>query len=111
MDPERHDLPMNPAAGLPVTIRPAHPDDASALWRLAALDSSSMPAHPLLVAEAGGEIRVAVSVADLRAIADPFVPTAHIVEMVRAHIVRSAHEQQPRGRRRRPAPAFRLRAA
>src|SRR5437763_1019113 len=38
--------PMNATTALPVTIRPACPDDDPALWRLAALDSSSVPARP-----------------------------------------------------------------
>ena len=82
---------------LPVTLRPAYPDDAPALWRLAALDSSALPAAPLLVAELDGEVRVAVSVSDLRAIADPFIPTEPIVHMLRDHI---AHTAQTHGRRR-----------
>jgi hypothetical protein len=102
---------MNATEGLPVTIRPAYPDDAPALWRLAALDSSSIPAEPLLVAEVEGELRVAVSASDMRAIADPFHPTAHVVEMVRDHIARSTRASRPRRRFGRPAPALGLRAA
>jgi hypothetical protein len=89
---------MNTTNSLPVTIRAAYPDDAPALWRLAALDSASVPAEPLLVAETDGQLRVAVSMSDLSAIADPFVPTAHIVEMLREHIVRTA--DTPSRRRR-----------
>ncbi len=102
---------MNPTATLPVTIRPARPDDAPALWRLAALDSSSLPIAPLLVAEVDGRLRVAVSTSDLRAIADPFHPTQHIVEMVRDHIARSANEPGSRRRAHWPLPAPRLRPA
>ncbi|MFL5824458.1 MAG: hypothetical protein ACJ764_13575 [Solirubrobacteraceae bacterium] len=88
----------------PITIRRAYPDDARALRRLAALDSSVVPAEPLLVAEVEGELRVAVSTADLHAIADPFFRTAHIVALVRGHIERGA--EGPITRRRffgRPA--------
>jgi len=102
---------MNSTESLPVTIRPAHPDDDRALWRLAALDSSSVPAEPLLVAEVEGQLRVAVSATDLQAIADPFVPTAYIVEMLRGHISRVADESRPRRRSSRPAPALGLRTA
>jgi hypothetical protein len=102
---------MNATEGLPVTVRPAYPDDAQALRRLAALDSSSLPAEPLIVAEVEGELRVAVSASDLHAIADPFHPTAHVVEMVRDHIARSARESRPRRRFARRAPALGLRAA
>jgi hypothetical protein len=75
---------------LPVTIRPAYPTDVRALHRLAGLDSSVVPAEPLLVAEVDGELRVAVSMSDGAAIADPFVPTVHVVQMVRDHIARTA---------------------
>ena len=77
---------MNHVISYPVTIRPAHPDDAPALWRLAALDSAAVPAGPLLLAEVGDELRAAVSMSSLAAIADPFVPTASIVQMLRDHI-------------------------
>jgi hypothetical protein len=101
---------MNATASLPVTIRPAYPADDPALWRLAALDSSSLPAEPLFVAEVEGQLRVAVSASDLRAIADPFFPTAHIVEMLRDHLSRVADESRPRRRLRRPTPVLGLRA-
>ena len=102
---------MNATTALPVTIRPACPDDNPALWRLAALDSSSVPAGPLFVAEIEGQLRVAVSASDLRAIADPFVATADIVEIVRDHIVRSADAPRPRRRASRPVPLLGLRTA
>ena len=89
---------MNKASNLSVTIRPAYPDDAPTLWRLAALDSAAVPAEPLLLAEIDGEVRVAVSMSDLEAIADPFVPTAHIVEILRDHIARTDTEPAPRRR-------------
>ncbi len=73
----------------PITIRPAYPDDASALLRLADLDSSAVPSEPLIVAEVDGEIQVAVSMSDLAAIADPFAPTALVVDLVRGHIRQS----------------------
>ena len=90
---------------LPITIRRAYPDDAHALRLLAALDSSEVPAEPVLVAEVDGELRAAVSISDLEAIADPFFPTADIVELMRGHIAGSV--QRPRRRRRlRGAPAL-----
>jgi hypothetical protein len=87
---------MNTANSISVTIRNAYPDDAPALWRLAALDSAPVPAEPLLVAETEGQLRVAVSMSDLEAIADPFVATADIVEMLREHIARTAAESTRR---------------
>jgi hypothetical protein len=69
-----------------ITIRPEYPDDELALIRLAALDSAdAAPRRPLLLAEVDGELRAAVSVSDGSAIADPFHPTAAIVELLRQH--------------------------
>ncbi|HEY1521625.1 MAG TPA: hypothetical protein VGF70_01315 [Solirubrobacteraceae bacterium] len=89
---------MDAVTNPPITIRSAYPDDASALRRLAALDSSAVPSEPLIVAEVGGEIQVAVSMADLSAIADPFVRTAQVVDLVRGHIRQSV--RTPARRRR-----------
>ena len=70
-----------------ITIRPAYADDQLELQRLAELDSASdVPPHPLLVAEVDGELRVALSVHDDTAIADPFFPTAAILGMLRGHV-------------------------
>lgn len=66
-----------------VTLRYAFPDDAAALRRLAALDSAEVPGGPLLVAEVGGEIWAAVTLAGpAAAIADPFRPTSELVLML-----------------------------
>jgi hypothetical protein len=66
-----------------VTLRYAFPDDASALARLAALDSASVPAGQLLVAEVGGELWAALSLSDGGAIADPFRRTVALVALLR----------------------------
>ena len=69
-----------------ITIRPAYADDDDALMRLAALDSAdTVPARPLLLAEADGELRAALSLSDGRVIADPFRRTADLVELLRTH--------------------------
>jgi hypothetical protein len=91
-----------------ITIRPAYADDQLALQRLASLDSAhDLPPRPMLLAEVDGELRVALSVNDGSAIADPFFPTAAILDLLRAH-ARSEHRRR-RTRRtlrgtRRPAP-------
>src|SRR5205809_6228850 len=69
-----------------ITIRSSDTADAGALLRLAALDS----AEPLnggrtLVAEVNGSLRAALPLDGGRAIADPFVETAHLVELLRSH--------------------------
>jgi hypothetical protein len=69
-----------------ITIRPAYADDQSALIRLAELDSApAPPAHPLLLAEVDGELRVALSLRDDTVIADPFFPSASIEALLRRH--------------------------
>jgi hypothetical protein len=68
-----------------ITIRPAYADDAPTLLRLAALDSADAPPPtPLLVGEKDGDLCVAMSLRDGSVIADPFVATADIVELLRA---------------------------
>lgn len=89
---------MDTATDLPITIRMAYPDDSPALRRLAELDSAAVPQEPLIVAEVDGEIQVAVSMSDLSAIADPFVPTAHVVDLVRGHVRQTV--RMPAARRR-----------
>lgn len=71
----------NPA----ITIRSAQADDAAALHRLAQLDSRTVPAGDLLVAEVDGELRAAVARDARVSIADPFRPTAELVDLLRAH--------------------------
>lgn len=84
-----------------IVIRPAFADDALPLIRLAALDSApAVPAAPLLVAELDGELRVALSLVDGRVIADPFVATAEVVELLRFRAASLAAPAR-RARRRR----------
>jgi hypothetical protein len=69
-----------------ITIRQAYPGDQVTLMRLAALDSADViPPRPLLLAEVDGEPRVALSLADGSAIADPFHHTAAILALLRRH--------------------------
>ena len=54
------------------------------MTRLASLDSAPVPPGPLLLAERDGELRAALSLSDGRAVADPFHPTAAIVDLLAA---------------------------
>ena len=72
-----------PSADHDARIRYARPDDDAALGRLAALDSATVPAPPLLVAELDGELRAALSLVSCELIADPFRPTLAVVEQLR----------------------------
>ncbi|HEY1715287.1 MAG TPA: hypothetical protein VGG07_20460 [Solirubrobacteraceae bacterium] len=89
-----------------ITIRPGYADDHLALVHLAALDSSAVPAGPLLVAELDGELGAALSLADGTSVADPFRPTADIVALLRAHA--AAATPAPRTRRRALQPRLSL---
>ena len=81
----------------PFTVRLAEPADQSVLLHLAALDSSRMPAGPLLVGEMGGGIQAAVPVMGGRAIANPFVRTAELVSVLelRAQQMRAERAREP----------------
>jgi hypothetical protein len=82
-----------------VLIRRAVADDLDALRHLAALDSARALLGDVLVAESGGVVRAAYSVDEQRAIADPFVATAHLVTLLemRAAPLREARPKRNRG--------------
>ena len=67
-----------------ITIRRAHPEEPGVL-RVAVLDSSRVPAAPLLVAEVDGQVRAILSLEDGRTIADPFFATVDLLALLRAH--------------------------
>jgi hypothetical protein len=68
-----------------ITIRQATTADTFALRRLAALDDRAALHGEVLVAEQAGEIRAALSVDNDRTVANPFAPTAKLVDMLRVH--------------------------
>ncbi len=80
-----------------VMLRFAVFDDAPDLLRLAQLDSAEPVAEPILVAEVSGRMTAALSLADDRVIADPFVLSRGAVELLRAR----ARQLGGRGRRSR----------
>jgi len=67
----------------PLVIRLDVAADAVALRRLAYLDSARPIAGQVVLAEQDGHVVAAVSLADGRAIADPFVATSDIVLLLR----------------------------
>ena len=71
-----------------LTLRGANAADATALDRLAALDSRTLPAGDLLLAETDGRVLAAVSVETLDAVADPFERTADAIALLRRQAVR-----------------------
>jgi hypothetical protein len=70
-----------PRPGL--TLRRFAERDIDAIRRLAALDSKPIPAGGVLVAELEGELVAALPLDGGEALADPFKPTADIVQMLR----------------------------
>jgi hypothetical protein len=85
------------AATGPITLRLGFPDDRETVTRLAELDSSTLPAEPLLLAEVAGELRAALSLADGTAIYDPFHPSVELHELLHAR----ARQLRGRAKRRR----------
>jgi hypothetical protein len=83
----------------PITIRPARPADAPALRKLAGFDSAAVPSVPVLIAEADGELRAAVSLHDGAAIAHPFHHTAWMVQLLHARAAQ-LRPRRLRGRQR-----------
>ncbi len=66
-----------------IAIRRATEADVLVLRRLAALDGGRSPGDgEMLIAEVGGEAQAAIDVATGRTIADPFRPTAALVELL-----------------------------
>ena len=78
-----------------VTVRRSTSGDASALTRLAALDSASAPRGPALIAEADSRMLAALPLGSGRPIADPFERTAELVQLL--ELRRSQIETARRG--------------
>jgi hypothetical protein len=86
------------------TIRRASATDASAIARLAALDSASPPTGETLVAEVGDELWAAVEIDSGVAIADPFRPSGDLVELLHFRVARMRRELAKPERRLRLLP-------
>ncbi len=80
MDPEAHHVPMTATT---LTIRPATATDADELDDLARLDSARPLAGDVLLAEASGRPVAAMALDSGRAVADPFLPSAAAVAVLR----------------------------
>ena len=110
----RQGEPRQPAAGeRSLTLRFASPADERPLARLAALDSSKPPAQPVLLAEVDGQLHGALGLSDGTVVADPFHPTADLIDLLRArarHLEsdrRMTRSGRLRSRSRLRAPALR----
>jgi hypothetical protein len=89
-----------------LTIRRADAADTGSLVRLAALDSASPPTGNALLAEIGDEVWAALEIDSGAAIADPFRPSADLVDLLRlrASLLQDAAAREGRGLARRLLP-------
>jgi len=71
-----------------IIIRNAFPDDAAELARLGSLDATHLPHDRYLVAEVDGELQAARGMRSGAVAADPFAPTAGLVELLELHAKR-----------------------
>ncbi|MGO9884434.1 MAG: hypothetical protein ACLPV4_15635 [Solirubrobacteraceae bacterium] len=99
---DRQRLVTTPSAAEPaslyqtIALRIAQPDEDVLVARLAALDDAPALERPVLLAVADGEPIAALSLADGRVVANPFVATAHAVTLLR---VREQHLRDAAPRR------------
>jgi hypothetical protein len=84
-----------------LTVRLAGPADEFGLARLAALDSAAPLQGPALVAEADSRLIAALPLGSGRPIADPFEPTAELLELLEMRRAQLADENAARPARRR----------
>jgi len=94
--------------GHTVALRVAESDEAPVVRRLAALDDAPPLEGPVLLAVSDGEPVAAIALLDRRVVANPFVPTRDVVELLR---VRAEHIHGPGPSSRRIRPALHRRAA
>ena len=82
-----------------IVIRRATDADIATLADLAILDSRAPLAGPALVAEVDGDVLAALDMADGSVAADPFAPTAELVELLRVHARAMSAARMIRGSR------------
>ena len=88
-----------------IAMRAAATDaDERIVRKLAHLDSAATPAGPVVIALVDGRPVAAASLTDGAVVADPFEPTADVVELLQARVAASA----PAAARARRRPRFAL---
>jgi hypothetical protein len=82
-----------------LTVRAATQRDSEAVRLLAALEGVSMPRGRVLVAQVGDDVVAALPLEGGGPLADPFRPSAHLVELLqlRARQLRRDGDQRGRG--------------
>ncbi len=81
-----------------VTVRFAGAADAGHLARLAELDSAQVPDGSLLIGERDGQPIAALSLSDGASVANPFVPSADVVALLRLRAAQLRRGDRPPGR-------------
>jgi hypothetical protein len=96
-----------------IALRTATDRDTAILDKLSALDSAPPLHGPAVVALVDGRPVAAASLHDASVVADPFVPTADVVELLQARVAASASRAaaRPHRRLRFPSRPARLRVA
>jgi hypothetical protein len=94
---------MNSSTTAPIAIRLATAEDRVALTNLAVLDDAPLPFGRVLVATLGDELVAVQPLEGGRAFADPFRPTAEIVQLLE---LRARQIPDSRPTRRFHLPAF-----
>jgi hypothetical protein len=96
-----HRTPKEPESGS-IVIRPARATDEGAVRRVAQRDSRAVPEGELLIADVGGEVRAAISLATGEVVADPFRRTDELVRVLslRHAQIRHGNRRPNRGLRR-----------
>jgi hypothetical protein len=78
-----------------VVLRTATLQDGPAVAELAELDAARRPEGAVLVAEVDGDIVAALPVDGGRAFADPFRPTAHLVDLLALRLELTGADEAP----------------
>lgn len=104
-----NEVPSGPQwrSGPAVELRPARAEDDDVVRELAALDDARPLEGPVLLALVGGQAIAALALDDERVVANPFVPTAHAVSLLRMRARHVSHVTR-RPRRRLRLPRLRL---
>ena len=92
--------PLFVASRVAILIRDSRPEDGLELTQLADLDSHTPPAGRVIVAEAAGKIRAAMAVDDGTLIADPFVATSSLEDLLRLRVTQIREAARRDARRR-----------
>lgn len=90
--------PASAPAELELSVRRARESDGEALTRLAQLDCAAVPSGRVLIGAVGSRPAAALSLDDGAVVADPFTPTAELVQLLK---IRARQLEQPRGHVRR----------